>query len=212
MNTSKRRLSPSLIISVLALFVALGGTSYAAVKINGKDIKNNTVAGKALKKNTVTGKQVKESSLGKVPSAKVADSATSATTAATATNATTAANAGNADTVGGKTAAEISAPAAYAKINFTPGGATSEPDFAKGITDANLSVDSSFVCVNGLDFDPKNASATVFRVGGGTTVAITQVDLANQSFCPGAEQAAIQLVNADGNPITTGHFYLTLFR
>ncbi|GAB2761295.1 hypothetical protein GCM10027020_12100 [Nocardioides salsibiostraticola] len=63
----------------------MGGTSYAAVKINGNQIKNGTVANKALKAKTIkgnkvkldalTGKQVKESTLGQVPSAASADSA-----------------------------------------------------------------------------------------------------------------------------------------
>jgi hypothetical protein len=79
----KRTPSPALIISIVALFVALGGTSYAAVKLNGKDIKKGTVAGKALKKNTLTGVQIKESKLGKVPSAAKADTAGSASSAAT---------------------------------------------------------------------------------------------------------------------------------
>ena len=42
----KRTPSPALVISILALFVALGGTSYAAVKLNGKNIKKGTVSGK----------------------------------------------------------------------------------------------------------------------------------------------------------------------
>lgn len=77
--------TPALVISILALFVALGGTSYAAVKLNGKNIKKGTVSGKALKKNTLTGTQIKESKLGKVPSASVADRALSAENAASAT-------------------------------------------------------------------------------------------------------------------------------
>jgi hypothetical protein len=66
-------------VAYLALFAALGGTSYAAAKINGKNLKNGSVAGKKLKKNTVTGKQLKESTLAKVKRAKAADTATSAT-------------------------------------------------------------------------------------------------------------------------------------
>jgi hypothetical protein len=71
-------------VALLALFVALGGTGYAATSINGKVIKNGTIAGKKLKKNTLGGTQVKESKLATVPrsaranSAAVADTATSA--------------------------------------------------------------------------------------------------------------------------------------
>ena len=86
-----RRPSASLVISMLALFIAIGGSTYAATKINGKTLKNNSVAGKKLKKESVTGKQVKESSLGEVPSA------------ANAANATNAGKAADADKVGGNT-------------------------------------------------------------------------------------------------------------
>src|SRR3954465_2554685 len=77
--------SPAMAISLLALFVALAGTGYAAVKINGKNIKNKTVAGKKLKNRTITGgklknntlagKQIRESKLGTVPKAKLATTA-----------------------------------------------------------------------------------------------------------------------------------------
>ena len=40
---SKLRISPATVLSLIALFVALGGVSYAAVTINGKNIKNNSV-------------------------------------------------------------------------------------------------------------------------------------------------------------------------
>jgi hypothetical protein len=75
-------------IALLALFVALGGTGYAAVAINGKQLKNGTVTGKKLKRDTLTGREVKESKLGAVPSAARATSATSADTSRRADAAT----------------------------------------------------------------------------------------------------------------------------
>jgi len=51
--------SPTLGVALLALFVALGGTGYAATKINGKDIKDRSVAGKKLKNGAVATKQLK---------------------------------------------------------------------------------------------------------------------------------------------------------
>jgi hypothetical protein len=107
----RKHASPASLIAMVALFVALGGVSYAAATIDGKDIKNKTVAGKKLKNKTVTGGKVKsdsltgtqvnESTLGKVPSAASADQAASA---ASATTATTATNAANADTAANATA------------------------------------------------------------------------------------------------------------
>jgi len=62
-KVSGKRPSPALIISLLALFVALGGTSYAAMKVNGKDISNRSIAGSKIKKNVLTTKEVKDKSL-----------------------------------------------------------------------------------------------------------------------------------------------------
>jgi hypothetical protein len=110
-------------IALLALFIALGGTTYAATSLpknsvgtkqlkknavtapkikNGSitnaKIANNAVTGAKVKDDSLTGADMLESSLGKVPSAAAADTAT---TAGNATNATNATNAGNANTLGG---------------------------------------------------------------------------------------------------------------
>lgn len=70
--------SAALVVACLALIMSMAGTSYAAVKINGKNIKKGTISGKALKKNTLTGTQINESKLKRVPSATNAVHATSA--------------------------------------------------------------------------------------------------------------------------------------
>jgi hypothetical protein len=82
-----RRPSPSMIVALIALFVALSGSAYAASKINGSSVKKGSLPGNRIKKNSVTGTQVKESSLGTVPKASHAASADSATTATTAASA-----------------------------------------------------------------------------------------------------------------------------
>lgn len=79
------QLSHGTVVAYLALFVALGGTSYSAVTISGKDIKNKSITGKKLKnrtitagktkKNTLTGVEINESKLGRVPSARTATNA-----------------------------------------------------------------------------------------------------------------------------------------
>src|SRR6185295_2450146 len=94
------RPSPAMLVAVVALIVALGGTSVASDAVDlakkklitGKNIKKKSIQGDRLKDNTVTGTQVDESKLGKVPSATKADTATSATSATNATNATSATN------------------------------------------------------------------------------------------------------------------------
>lgn len=70
-----KRPSPALVISLLALFVALGGTGYAALKINGKNIINRSVPGTKLKKNSLGGTEIREGKLAKVRRAARADRA-----------------------------------------------------------------------------------------------------------------------------------------
>ena len=67
------RVSPSMAVALLALFVALGGTGYAAARLNGRAIVDGSITGKKLHRNTLGGRQIKESSLGKVPSASDSD-------------------------------------------------------------------------------------------------------------------------------------------
>jgi hypothetical protein len=58
-----RRPSAATLVAVLALVVATGGTSYAAVKITGRDIQNNSITGADLRDGSVTSKDVKNRSL-----------------------------------------------------------------------------------------------------------------------------------------------------
>lgn len=91
-----------MVVACLALGIALGGTSYAAItlpknSVGTKQLKRNAVTSPKVKNNSLTGADVLESKLAKVPTAVHADTATLATTATTATTA------GNANTVGGAT-------------------------------------------------------------------------------------------------------------
>jgi hypothetical protein len=50
-------------LALLALFVALGGTAYAATEIRSRDIKNSTIVSKDVKNGTLTGSDVKDDRL-----------------------------------------------------------------------------------------------------------------------------------------------------
>lgn len=84
------RPSPAMLVALIALFVALGGTSIAAFKL-----KANSVGSKQIKPNAATGADVNESSLAKVPSAASAD------------NANDALHSASSDAVGGFTSDEL---------------------------------------------------------------------------------------------------------
>jgi hypothetical protein len=143
------RLSPATPLALIALFVALGGVSYAAATIGTSAIQNGAVTTPKLKKNAVTtakikadavtGAKVQESTLTQVPSAEKAvhansaDSATKAGHANTAGTADSATSAGDALELGGVPAAQfgsgivgaaVTAPPAAA---LAPSGATGAP-------------------------------------------------------------------------------------
>ena len=65
----RKRPSPAMIVALIALVVALGGTAYAAQHINGGAIMKQTIGGGKLKKKTLTGFQINTNKLGIVPSA-----------------------------------------------------------------------------------------------------------------------------------------------
>jgi uncharacterized protein YjbI with pentapeptide repeats len=107
-----KRPSAASILALIALFAALGGTSYAAATISGKqvkngtltgvDVKNKSLSGADVKDGSITGADVAESRLGQVPSAlnaAKASRADNATQAQKATAADTATKADSADTV-----------------------------------------------------------------------------------------------------------------
>ena len=64
------RLSYANVVATLALFVALGGSSYAALTITGKNVRNGSLTGKDVKRNSLTGRQIREGRLGTVPRAR----------------------------------------------------------------------------------------------------------------------------------------------
>jgi hypothetical protein len=104
------RCSPALVLASIALFVALGGTVYAAKKIDGKTIRAKSIPGNrlalgslpgnrlkpgaipssALAPGSVNGTHIDVNTLGTVPTAIHADTADSARDAATALHAVSA--------------------------------------------------------------------------------------------------------------------------
>ena len=55
----KRRPSPALVIAVLALFVAMGGTGYAAIRVTSTDVRDGSLTGADIRTNGVTGRDIK---------------------------------------------------------------------------------------------------------------------------------------------------------
>ena len=93
----RHRPSPAMVIALLALFIAMAGTGYAATQLPANSvgpkqlkknavervkIKNNAVNAAKVLDNSLRGADIKESSLAKVPSATLADNATHAAASA----------------------------------------------------------------------------------------------------------------------------------
>lgn len=110
----RRKITYANVMSSLALFIAIGGTGYAASQINGSLLLNQSVSAAKLKPDTLGGGQIKEKSLGKVPASARADSAAAADHAGRADNAGHASAADSATNAGHAGTADSSTNAAHA--------------------------------------------------------------------------------------------------
>jgi len=79
----RARPSPGTVIALVALFVALGGTAFSAIRIGSSEVVNNSLVSRDLKNrkgvkdadvvpNSLTGKAIREAKLGRVPRARQA--------------------------------------------------------------------------------------------------------------------------------------------
>ena len=197
-----RRPSTSLVISLIALFAALGGTAYASVtlgksSVNTKQLKNGAVTNKKLangsvgtgklKNGAVTARKINPTGL-TVPNALHANTANSAGSAINATNATNAAN---------------SQPDAFAQVTDTGVLVSANSKNVGTVTQAG----TSYYCLSGIPFAVRGGQATVdssdspggqfaeFGLGVGRTP------------CPANTQAfVLTLDSTSENPITAGFF------
>src|SRR5437763_9591036 len=69
----RQRLTYANVMATVAVFIALGGSSYAALTISGARLKNRSVHGVKIARNTLGGTEIRESALGRVPRARSAD-------------------------------------------------------------------------------------------------------------------------------------------
>jgi hypothetical protein len=69
------RPSPAMVVALIALFVALGGTALAVKKISGSALVNRSVANTKIKKGTLTKTEINVKALGTVPKATTANEA-----------------------------------------------------------------------------------------------------------------------------------------
>src|SRR5438067_1249636 len=161
--------SPAVVIAMVALFAALGGTSFAATKVitaKHKDAKADTKLVKKLAP-SLSVKHAKTAnsatSAANATHATSADSATNATNATNATHATsattatTATNATNANTVGGY------APNGLSRVAYT-NDANTATSTEQPLTTVTLTAPSAGFVVVHADVDVEGASSTVTNI------------------------------------------------
>ena len=148
-----RRPSPAMVVSLAALVVAMGGTSYAVVKpsphsVGSKQLKKNAVAGKHIKSNAVTSADVKNESL----TAQDINEATLAQVplAARAATADLVARAGGVDRVFYRVSTVGVGPA-------TPTSDVNNPQSTLGVATARCDA-GQLVVGGGVSVDPENMS------------------------------------------------------
>ena len=69
MHTLRRHLTYANVMATIAVFIALGGSSYAVARLSGSSLKNRSVRAIKVARNTLTGREIRESRLGSVPNA-----------------------------------------------------------------------------------------------------------------------------------------------
>lgn len=69
----RKRLTYANVMATLAVFIALGGSSYAAFSVTGRNVKNSSLTYRDLRPDTLGGSRINESRLGTVRWARNAD-------------------------------------------------------------------------------------------------------------------------------------------
>lgn len=67
------KLSYANVMATVAVFIALGGTSYAVLRVDSKAIVDGSIKGRDIARDTLGGSQIREGRLARVPRARVAD-------------------------------------------------------------------------------------------------------------------------------------------
>lgn len=203
--------SPALVVAGLALFVAMGGTVYAAKKarIDGKAVKVKSLPGNRLKVRSIpanrlkpgvlkgalgaqagpiTGAEIDELTLGQVPEAAHAVSADTAQSAVDAQTAVNAVNAVNAQTVNGHSAGCLPGTQLF-------GGACWQSSVSQSAVSAPAAATSCAVQGGAL---PEALQLAAFSQQPGVTLDIGKewtTDLTNMT---GPDEYAVVVVSAAG--------------
>jgi hypothetical protein len=177
--------SPAMIVALLALCVALGGSAYAASKINGNNIRNGTISGKKLKNRTITSSKISRTTIKALKNRRGLRGPRGFRGAK-----------GDKGTDG--------TALAYARV-----GADGTIDTArvKGIAQANMSHTTAGIYCLSLSFTPKNVLATLEPTATGDELIYASIPAPTPSLgCP-AGAVTIQVKHSPG-AATNAPFYV----
>ena len=178
------RVSPAMIVAILALVAALAGTATAAVLITSKNIKNGTIRGKDIHRRTISAGKMTKGALLTLK--------------------------GNRGPVGPRgPAGARGLGLGVALVNGD--GTVDETHSSPGITDANVAKINQTYCFNNLPFKPKAAVGDLdlnFGVSKFLQVSVAGA-FGGSATCPGTEQAAATEVGTGGT--TTAPFYIVFY-
>ena len=206
-NRANFRPSPAMVVACIALSVALGGTSYAAIKLP-----RNSVGTKQLKKRAVTGVKVKANA---ITSPKVAnDSLTGADlneatvgTVPSAANATNAATAANANTLGGIPASGFLSSTkegggAFAGVNVNSNG-TVNAHFNRfgGAPTISHGAGSGSYTITFPGLEGKLLNSTVVHMA--TLISVGEIRASSAGGNP-----TVHTSDSGGNPADRGFYYV----
>ena len=145
----RRRLSYANVVASLALFVALGGTGYAAITITGKNVKDASLTGRDVRNSSLTTADVKNGTLlkqdfkaGQLPAGPAGPPGAP----------------GAPGVAGAK--GDTGEPGTARAYAFVASNGAVDETRSKGVGDANVTALGNTYCFNGLSFTPRNVMVT----------------------------------------------------
>jgi hypothetical protein len=204
------RPSAGLVVALVALFVALGGSAVAKLIITGSSVKNGSLTGVDIKKGSVTGNNIKKGSLtgnniknNSLGGAQVNEGSLSKVPSA-----------GNADTVGGKGASSFQAADRTALIAGNATGANVL--FQSGGFSVQRVVMGEYLVDAGQSVAGKQLSATASISGGASQISVApcggNANNPGGINCPviNDNSHVLVLTRNGAGTLTEGTFYLSI--
>jgi hypothetical protein len=186
----RRHLSPSLVVSLLALVVALGGTAYAALTITGRNVKNGSLTGADVKNRSLHAVDLAADARVAGPAGPVGPAGNAGATGAAGTNGTNGTNGAN-------------GARGVAAWDTIPSGQTVRGEFFYDTTGVGATtIDGVAINLPALAPVPLTDATANFAPGGGVSTSDADATCTGDSFTPTAPPGQLCVYIAATNHIT----------